>query len=83
MLYVYRKKCVECNGHGVVSSNNLKICDKCYNLNGKNCFICEKRGGVTKYHECDCCSGYGELFYDAATNKHVFLYAVPSYRFIN
>ena len=83
MLYVYRKKCAECDGIGVIKSEDIKYCSNCNNLNGTNCFICQNTGCPSIYNECSRCVGYGEIFYDATTKKPVFLYAVPSYRFIN
>lgn len=82
MLYVYGKTCSHCNGMGLFKSKEFQLCNNCKNNNAQICFMCENSGGPKKVHECERCSGYGEVFYDASNHKQVFLFALTSYKFI-
>ena len=50
------EKCVKCNGSGLMLLDKPIICKNC---NGKICYMCEIKGPVRIFDECNLCFGKG------------------------
>ena len=50
------KKCLKCNGSGIVFLDKPIICKNC---NGKISYMCENKGAIRIMDECDLCFGKG------------------------
>ena len=80
---LYKKKCLECYGVGLLK-NNSKIlnceCDK--SKNKKKCFYCENTFRYGSLEKCDLCDGYGEVFYCIETNTQYYLSGLEQYKIV-
>ena len=52
------KKCVRCDGSGIILLEKPIICKNC---NGTLCYMCENKGTIRVMDECDLCFGRGNI----------------------
>ena len=82
-MEIYKSKCFDCNGKGLIKQKELTRCYNCRNENNNTCYVCDRRGGAITYIMCNRCDGYGNIYYNAFTQKQVYLYSITNYKIVS